>query len=76
MRYAESLGMLLLQREEKFVKICDCNGKEHNYDILENFPFSSETKRMGIILRNQETKQVMFYLKGAETVMEEKTRPN
>lgn len=31
---------------------------------------------MGIILRNQETKQVMFYLKGAETVMEAKTRPN
>lgn len=51
-KYAEELGMVLVQREEKFIQIEDSNGYVHNYDILENFPFSSETKRMGIILKN------------------------
>jgi phospholipid-translocating ATPase len=75
-KYAEEMGMVLLQREEKFIQIEDSNGHQHTYDILENFPFSSDTKRMGIILKNRQTKQIMFYLKGAETVMEIKTRPN
>lgn len=34
-----------------------------------NFPFSSERKRMGIILQNLKTKQYVFYLKGADTIM-------
>jgi phospholipid-translocating ATPase len=40
-----------------------------SYEILENFPFSSDTKRMGIILRHIETDTYIFYLKGAEVVM-------
>ena len=40
------------------------------YDILANFPFSSETKRMGIILRNKKHGHIIFYLKGAENVIE------
>lgn len=46
------------------------------YEILENFPFSSETKRMGIIVKNQNDGKIMFYLKGAEVVMERKVRPD
>ena len=46
------------------------------YEILENFPFSSETKRMGIIVKNQTDNKIMFYLKGAEVVMERKVRPD
>eukprot|EP00088_Acartia_fossae_P009469 TRINITY_DN1459_c0_g1_i2.p1 TRINITY_DN1459_c0_g1~~TRINITY_DN1459_c0_g1_i2.p1 ORF type:complete len:559 (+),score=147.38 TRINITY_DN1459_c0_g1_i2:158-1678(+) len=33
------------------------------------FPFTSESKRMGIILRDQNTGQIVFYMKGADTVM-------
>jgi phospholipid-translocating ATPase len=51
-------------------------GECEEYDILGNFPFSSETKRMGIILRHRRSSKIMFYLKGAETVMEKKVRPN
>ena len=43
---------------------------------MANFPFSSETKRMGIVLRHLETGKLIFYLKGAEVVMKEKVKPN
>jgi phospholipid-translocating ATPase len=34
------------------------------------FPFTSETKRMGIIVRDQQTNEIIFYLKGADIVMQ------
>ena len=43
---------------------------------MQNFPFSSDSKRMGIIVKSKETEQIMFYLKGAEVVMEKKIRPD
>ncbi|VDP93045.1 unnamed protein product [Echinostoma caproni] len=39
------------------------------YEILNLFPFSSESKRMGIILRDRTTRKITFYVKGADTVM-------
>lgn len=32
--------------------VTNAAGNKEEYDILENFPFSSETKRMGILLRH------------------------
>ena len=52
-KFAENLGMILEEREENFVKIRDTNGHVQEFEILENFPFSSETKRMGIVIRNK-----------------------
>jgi phospholipid-translocating ATPase len=74
-QFAESLGMTLEEREDNYVRIKDANGQEQEYEILENFPFSSESKRMGIIVRNKEAQTIMFYLKGAEVVLEKKVRP-
>lgn len=68
--------MNLLAREEQYIKIENPNKDIEEYDILANFPFSSETKRMGIIVRHRQSNKIMFYLKGAETVMEKKVRPN
>lgn len=42
--------------------------------MLANFPFSSETKRMGIVLKHVESGTIVFYLKGAEVVMKNKVR--
>lgn len=67
--------MNLVNREELYIKIINAAGMVEEYDILANFPFSSETKRMGIILRHRETNKIIFYLKGAETVMEKKIKP-
>ena len=75
-KFAESLGMNLLERTEHLMKIRDTNGIIYEYEILENFPFSSETKRMGIIVRNKESGEIVFYVKGAEVVMEKKVRPD
>ena len=44
--------------------------------MLANFPFSSETKRMGIVLKHVQSDKLIFYLKGAETVMKLKVKPN
>lgn len=58
------------------MKILNANKDFEDYDILANFPFSSETKRMGIIVRHRKSNKIVFYLKGAENVMEKKVRPN
>jgi len=51
------------------------NDTEEEYQVLANFPFSSDTKRMGIIVRHVSSGLLIFYLKGAEVVIEEKVRP-
>lgn len=48
-----------------------CNQQEQTYDILNNFPFSSDSKRMGIILYSKEADRYIFYLKGADTIMKQ-----
>lgn len=52
------------------MKIENAVGVTEEYDILANFPFSSATKRMGIILKHKGSGKIMFYLKGAETEMQ------
>jgi len=71
-KIAETLDMRLLKRDQTSMAIRNSAGVEENYEILANFPFSSETKRMGIILRNLETNRIIFYLKGADTIMKDK----
>lgn len=67
--YAEKLNMRLISRTDTHVKLLNANGFVEEYQILANFPFSSETKRMGIILKNLKSDRVYFYLKGAENVI-------
>ena len=40
-----------------------------SFDILEVFPFTSESKRMGIVIRDKQTGEITFYQKGADVVM-------
>lgn len=51
------------------------NGHEEEYQVLANFPFSSDTKWMGIIVKHVSSGLLIFYLKGAEVVIEEKVWP-
>jgi len=75
-KFAESPEMRLIERDQHKIVIRNAAKEEETYEILANFPFSSETKRMGIILRHQVSGRLIFYLKGAETVMKNKVRPN
>ena len=68
-KFAEKLSMKLIYRTDKQIKIKNTSGIIEEYTILANFPFSSETKRMGIILQNKKYGHIIFYLKGAENVM-------
>ena len=61
--------MELTHRSDKTIELKDAAENIENFDILANFPFSSETKRMGIILKNKKYGHIIFYLKGAENVM-------
>jgi phospholipid-translocating ATPase len=68
-KLAETVGMTLEFRDQKSMKIKNILGQIENFEILENFPFSSDTKRMGILVRHVETNRLIFYLKGADTAI-------
>ena len=68
-QFAASLKMVLSHRTDKTIKIKEPTDKFEEFEILANFPFSSETKRMGIILKNKKYGHIIYYLKGAENVM-------
>ena len=68
-KFADSLNMKLLHRTDKEIKIKDCADNFEEFEVLANFPFSSDTKRMGIILKNKKYGHIIYYLKGAENVM-------
>ena len=68
-KFAVTLNMRLVGRTDKEIKILDANDKEEVFEVLANFPFSSDTKRMGIILKNKKFGHIIYYLKGAENVM-------
>lgn len=51
------------------VSLNSINGNAMKYYILQVFPFTSESKRMGIIVKDTKTGEITFYLKGADVVM-------
>lgn len=54
------------------MELVDPNGVVYQYDVLTIFPFTSESKRMGIIVKEKNRNKIMLYLKGADTVIEPK----
>lgn len=46
------------------------------YQILQMFPFTSESKRMGIIVKDLNCGEITFYLKGADIVMSSIVKKN
>ena len=74
-KFAESMGILLEYRDEAYIKLTNANGDIEEYDILQNFPFKSETKRMGIVVRHRQSSKLMFYVKGADVAMIPKVKP-
>ncbi|XP_063989984.1 probable phospholipid-transporting ATPase IIA isoform X1 [Diachasmimorpha longicaudata] len=70
-KWTEEVGLTLFQRDLNAIQLKAVNGELMSYTILQIFPFTSETKRMGIIVRDESTKdkEITFYLKGADVVM-------
>lgn len=68
-RWTESVGLTLSARERTKIELKGPTGQILAFDVLEIFPFTSETKRMGIVIRDQQSGEITFYQKGADVVM-------
>lgn len=51
MRWTESVGLTLVNRDLTSLQLKTPSGQILTYFILQIFPFTSESKRMGIIVR-------------------------
>lgn len=69
-KYANSIGMELVERDRTSVQLKNRKGIYENYDIIANFPFSSQTKKMSVLVKHRETGKIIYYAKGAEIVMQ------
>jgi phospholipid-translocating ATPase len=74
-KFVESLGYFLVKRDQRLITIKNKIDEIEEYEILECFPFSSDSKRMGIIVRFRKNGMILFYCKGAEVVMKDLVKP-
>jgi len=59
----------LVYRDQLLITLENPLEAKESYEVLLDFPFTSESRRMGIIIRNKETQEITFYIKGAESVI-------
>lgn len=70
LEWTHSVGLSLLSRSTtELVLALDESDIILRFEILAIFPFTSERKRMGILIRDLQSNDIMFYLKGADSVM-------
>ncbi|VDO11418.1 unnamed protein product [Rodentolepis nana] len=67
--WTASVGITLIHRDQQMMALRLPNGATVAFDILQLFPFTSEAKRMGIVVRERKTGKIQFYSKGADAVM-------
>jgi len=66
--YSRDLGLTLCARDDEEIVLKDDYDCKHSYKILHSFPFTSATKRMGMIVKDPKG-QIVFFVKGAESIM-------
>lgn len=68
-KWTESVGLSLIFRDRRRMELQTPDGTRLVFEILELFPFTSESKRMSIVVRDTKTKEITFLQKGADLVM-------
>ncbi|KAI9287315.1 protein transporter [Umbelopsis sp. AD052] len=69
-KWTEQIGVALTFRDIREIHLrIASSGDIHEFEVLQVFPFTSESKRMGIIVRDKLTNEITFYQKGADVVM-------
>ncbi|KAG4304984.1 hypothetical protein PORY_001659 [Pneumocystis oryctolagi] len=73
-QWTSSMGLVLHQRDRHTIQLCHQHtGKLIKMKILHIFPFTSKSKRMGIIIQiiknSDKDGDIWFFQKGADTVM-------
>lgn len=67
--------MKLKERERTQCTLRNLAGVSENYRVIAMFPFTSESKKMSVLLRQVETNRIIYYVKGAEVVVEGMIKP-
>lgn len=68
-KWTESVGLTLIARSRTRIDLRTPTGSTVSFGVLELFPFTSESKRMGIIVKDLHTGEITFFQKGADVVM-------
>lgn len=69
-KWTASVGLSLYKRDRKSMTLYHSASQTYlEYEILYVFPFNSDNKRMGIIVRDKAKGEYWFMQKGADTVM-------
>ncbi|XP_019498906.1 PREDICTED: probable phospholipid-transporting ATPase IIB isoform X2 [Hipposideros armiger] len=68
-QWTESVGLTLVSRDLTSMQLRTPGGQILTYSVLQTFPFTSESKRMGVIVRDESTAEITFYMKGADVAM-------
>ncbi|OSD00700.1 aminophospholipid-transporting P-type ATPase [Trametes coccinea BRFM310] len=68
-KWTESVGLRLTFRDRTRIELQTPTGARISFEVLDIFPFTSESKRMGIIVRDSQTGEITFLQKGADVVM-------
>ncbi|KAL3998137.1 phospholipid-translocating P-type ATPase flippase family protein [Acanthocheilonema viteae] len=68
-RWTEQVGVRLAQRDLTSMQLQLSNGQTKSFQILHLFPFTSETKRMGIIVKDETSDEISLLMKGADTII-------
>ncbi|KIO23507.1 hypothetical protein M407DRAFT_214524 [Tulasnella calospora MUT 4182] len=68
-QWTESVGLTLVFRDRTRMDLQTPDGTTLSFEILEIFPFTSESKRMGIVVRDKISGEISFLQKGADVVM-------
>eukprot|EP01094_Clydonella_sp_ATCC50884_P022154 TRINITY_DN5047_c0_g1_i1.p1 TRINITY_DN5047_c0_g1~~TRINITY_DN5047_c0_g1_i1.p1 ORF type:complete len:1089 (+),score=461.23 TRINITY_DN5047_c0_g1_i1:91-3357(+) len=70
-KFTETVGVTLTDRTFQEITLTNADGRIEKYEVLNIFPFTSSKKRMGIIVRDLQTNEILFLMKGADVVMQQ-----
>jgi phospholipid-translocating ATPase len=63
------VGLTLTFRSRTEIHLTTPNATLLTFEVLDIFPFTSESKRMGIVVKDTSSGEIMFIQKGADVVM-------
>ncbi|ODV93586.1 hypothetical protein PACTADRAFT_46196 [Pachysolen tannophilus NRRL Y-2460] len=76
-KFTESVGLSLYARDRHSLTLVhEATHQAIQYDILQVFPFNSDTKRMGVVVLDKKKDELWFMQKGADTVMSKIVQQN
>ncbi|KAK2460436.1 hypothetical protein APHAL10511_007601 [Amanita phalloides] len=67
--WTQSVGLTLVFRDRTRIELQDPMGSRLKFEVLNIFPFTSESKRMGIVVKDVQSGEITFLQKGADVVM-------